>query len=77
MQRTFLMIQKENNKDSYTYEDLARDSEGITNPLDESYPLRIKRVQAVFSRDVRKILLAEEEIKRRELEWNKKIKRTK
>jgi hypothetical protein len=71
------MIQKENNKDSYTYEDLVRDSEGTTNPLDESYPLRIRRVQSVFSRDVKRILLEEEEIKRKELEWNKKIKRTK
>ena len=77
MQRTQLQIQKESNVHIYSYEDLVRDSEGITNPLDANYELRIKRVQSVFSRDVKRVLLEEDEIKRRELEWNRKIKRTK
>jgi hypothetical protein len=77
MQRTQLQIQKESNVRVYTYDDLVRDSEGITNPLDANYELRIKRVQSVFSKDVKKAIFEEDEIKRKELEWNRKIKRTK
>lgn len=64
MNRTYLQIKKENDNTSlYTYEDLVKDCEGITNPLDEDYEKRIKRVQSVFFHDVQKALKEEEEEK--------------
>jgi uncharacterized protein YqkB len=74
MQRTFLQIQKETKNNVYTYKDLVKDSEGITNALDENYETRTKRVQAVFFHDVLRIKKEEEKERLALEEYKKRFK---